>query len=393
MQAKLHLDCNLSAPSLSTFSFVFPNSIICLGRLIWKEKAPTLFSHRSQSESSLSELDGLEMNVVDDDEIITNFTESTDNNNNNNNNNNRKKSRSRIRAKPEKRNYLLSYWSQSPSSQTAAGDQDGFYIESNNINNDANGSMTIGSTNNRSGISNNAQALTQEQKQYTFFGLFPIHTSLRNYAIIAIFDVYANYTTILAFKYTTITSVSIFDALAIPSTIVVSKCFFGRQYSKIHFLGVLVCFVGIGINIFSDYKEDQKLENASNGNGEGEEVTAQEQVMEEAYPHRVAGDILAILGGVLFGISNTLQEVTVKDGTLLEYMGCFAFFASFITFFQAMILEQDDIMAFFTQESTETCSAREGKFLFVLFSFSGVLMYFGIAAFLQISDACFFNLR
>ena len=194
MQAKLHLDCNLSAPSLSTFSFVFPISIICLGRLIWKEKAPTLFSHRSQSESSLSELDGLEMNVVDDDEIITNFTESTDNNNNNNNNNNRKKSRSRIRAKPEKRNYLLSCWSQSPSSQTAAGDQDGFYIESNNINNDANGSMTIGSTNNRSGIIN-------EQKQYTFFGLFPIHTSLRNYAIIAIFDVYANYTTILAFKF------------------------------------------------------------------------------------------------------------------------------------------------------------------------------------------------
>jgi len=150
---------------------------------------------------------------------------------------------------------------------------------------------------------------------------------------------------------------------------------------------VLICFVGITINILSDYHQDQKLKSEDSG-----EESAGEQMIEDAYPHRIAGDILAILGGILFGVSNTLQEVIVKDGTLLEYFGCFSFFASIITFFQAMILEQDEIMTFFTQSSSETCSAQEGKNLFFLFAVTGVMMYMGIAAFLQISDAAFFNL-
>ena len=283
---------------------------------------------------------------------------------------------SRIRAKPEKRNHLLSRWSQYPPSveatTTATNEYDQFYVEGNNT-------VNIGSTN---GVAN------AQTRQLTFAGLFPIHTPLYKYAVIAAVDVYANYTTILAYKYTTITSVAIFDALAIPSAIIVSKCFFGRRYTKIHYLGVFICFVGIAINILADYLEDEKIENERNG-----EESAQEQMIEESYPHRVAGDILAILGGVLFGISNTLQEVTVKDGELLEYFGCFSFFASIITFFQAMIFEQDEITAFFTQSSSETCSAREGKFLFLLFAIGGIGNYVGIGFFLQISDAAFFNLR
>ena len=373
MQAKLHLDCHLSAPTVSTFSFVFPLSIICLGRLIWKEKGPVLFS-RQQSTTSLSELDGLSLQEQghrnNDHEASTN----TQSNESSSSGSNRKMSR--IRAKPEKRNHLLSRWSQYPPSveatTTATNEYDQFYVEGNNT-------VNIGSTN---GVAN------AQTRQLTFAGLFPIHTPLYKYAVIAAVDVYANYTTILAYKYTTITSVAIFDALAIPSAIIVSKCFFGRRYTKIHYLGVFICFVGIAINILADYLEDEKIENERNG-----EESAQEQMIEESYPHRVAGDILAILGGVLFGISNTLQEVTVKDGALLEYFGCFSFFASIITFFQAMIFEQDEITAFFTQSSSETCSAREGKFLFLLFAIGGIGNYVGIGFFLQISDAAFFNLR
>ena len=44
IQAKLHLDCHFTAASLSTFSFVFPLSVICLSCLIWKEKGYSLSS-------------------------------------------------------------------------------------------------------------------------------------------------------------------------------------------------------------------------------------------------------------------------------------------------------------------------------------------------------------
>jgi len=390
IQAKLHLDCHFTAASLSTFSFVFPLSVICLSCLIWKEKGYSLSSitdrlkGRQQSSTSLSELDSSlqqelqqESSRHNEEEVggssvslppASIFAQTQQQNRN-------KRRLSRIRAKHEKRNNLLSRWSSQPTSSTQTqasnNEEDNqFYIETVD-------DMQFNST----------EGNIDEPIQYTFFGLFPIHTSLRNYAIIAAFDVYANYTTILAYKYTTITSVGIFDALAIPAAIIVSKCFFGRRYTKIHYLGVLICFVGITINILSDYHQDQKLKSEDSG-----EESAGEQMIEDAYPHRIAGDILAILGGILFGVSNTLQEVIVKDGTLLEYFGCFSFFASIITFFQAMILEQDEIMTFFTQSSSETCSAQEGKNLFFLFAVTGVMMYMGIAAFLQISDAAFFNL-
>jgi solute carrier family 35 protein F1/2 len=207
------------------------------------------------------------------------------------------------------------------------------------------------------------------------------------YALIAFVDVYANYTTILAFKYTTITSVSLFDALAIPSAIIVSRIFFGRRYTLIHLLGVVVCSIGITLNVLQDYREDKQLEEMGT-----DEESAQEQLIQEDYPYKMRGDILAITGGILFGISNTLGEVAVKGSTLTEYLGCMTFFASIISFIQALILERDEIMPFFGREGSATCSEKNGLILFIAFAIGGMINYSGIGAFLRISDAAFLNL-
>jgi hypothetical protein len=223
---------------------------------------------------------------------------------------------------------------------------------------------------------------------YSFFGLISIQMSLRKYAMMAMIDVYANYTTVLAYKFTTITSVAIFDAFAIPSAIIVSRCYFQRRYTKVHLLGVLVCSIGITLNVLLDYREDKKV--AAEGDGE---ASAQEQLIEADYPHKLAGDFLAIIGGVLFGISNTLQEVTVKDGALAEYLGCFTFFASIIAVIQTILTESQEVAEFFSQPATDTCSDKEGERLLFFFAIGGMITYIGNGAFLQISDAAFFNLR
>ncbi|KAL3808210.1 hypothetical protein ACHAXA_006313 [Cyclostephanos tholiformis] len=224
-------------------------------------------------------------------------------------------------------------------------------------------------------------------KPFSFFGLIPLQTSLRMFAAIAIVDVYASYFTILAFKYTTITSVVLFDALAIHSAMVVSRCFFKRRYTRGHFLGVIVCTIGMIINVAVDYEEDKDGRSFFVGKD-----NAQQQLIQEEYPHKIRGDILAILGGILFGIANTLQEVTVKEGSVVEYLGCFTFFASIITFTQAMIFERAQIIDFFSQTPTDTCAESEGENLFLLFAIAGCVKYVGNGFFLQISDATFFNL-
>eukprot|EP00970_Alexandrium_tamarense_P001719 scaffold224_cov181-Alexandrium_tamarense.AAC.4 len=225
-------------------------------------------------------------------------------------------------------------------------------------------------------------------KSHSLFGLIPLQSSPLVYAAISVTDVYANYVTILAFKYTTITSVSLFDALAIPSAIIVSRVFFGRRYTKLHLLGVIVCCIGIGINILQDYREDEQLKEGSS------EKNAQEELIEADYPHKMAGDALAILGGILFGITNTLQEVAVRDwGTQEEYLGCMTFFASIITLVQTLAFESHEVMAFFGKsEDNESCSEIEGLTLLLLFVVGGVVNYIGISSFLQKSDAAFLNL-
>ena len=181
---------------------------------------------------------------------------------------------------------------------------------------------------------------------------------------------------------------ALFDAFAIPSAMIVSSCLFGRRYTRVHIVAVMACVIGIALNVIQDYAEDERVatEDAS-------QESEQEQYLAAEYPYKVAGDALAIVGGVLFGISNTLQEVTVKDGSLLEYLGCFTFFASIIASVQAMFFERGEIAAFYGQSSDETCSRSEGELLFFIFAIGGMVTYAGVGAFLQFSDAAFFNLR
>eukprot|EP00571_Detonula_confervacea_P011034 CAMPEP_0172306290 /NCGR_PEP_ID=MMETSP1058-20130122/7386_1 /TAXON_ID=83371 /ORGANISM="Detonula confervacea, Strain CCMP 353" /LENGTH=571 /DNA_ID=CAMNT_0013018123 /DNA_START=17 /DNA_END=1732 /DNA_ORIENTATION=+ len=370
IQSKLFLDCDLSAPTFSTLSFFCPLSIMCLGRLIWEER-----SHESNSRqhTSLSaEVDRLsiqqqEKNSAND----ANDDETSHSLNATQNTSVRGRKISTIRAKPEKRNHILTIWSRCPPS-TETTEHGHCFIE---------GTSAVGSNDDV-----NAQTSSMA-KPYSLFGLIPLRSSPRVYATIAAVDVYANYTTILAFKYTTITSVALLDALAIPTAMILSRIFFGRRYTKAHLLGVMVCSIGITMNVLQDYHEDKDLAEAGNA-----EESAQEQLIEKDYPNKIAGDILAIIGGILFGTANTLQEVTVKDSTLTEYLGCMTFFASIISLTQALIVERDEISAFFSQSSSDTCSQSEGSILFFAFAVGGVVTYVSVGGFLQISDACFLNL-
>ncbi|KAL3917458.1 MAG: hypothetical protein SGILL_004706 [Bacillariaceae sp.] len=181
----------------------------------------------------------------------------------------------------------------------------------------------------------------------------------------------------LAFRYTTLTSVTLFDALAIPSAIIISRCWLRRRYRCMHYLGVMVCMVGVLANVFTDYDSDV-------GNTDDKE-----------YPHKLRGDVCAIVGGILYGLGDILVEVTVKaTGDVTEQLAFTGSFAFLISLVQSLSLEWDDILEFFGDNDahSSTCSPKKGWLL--LFTFCGVTVtsYAGGGWFLVFSEAAFFNL-
>lgn len=390
VQSKLHLDCNLSAPMFSTLSFYIPLSIIFIGLLIREERH---YSVQQKYSSALADIDdefAMPGEVVDDHSNLENRTEATSQSTNTSGTSSGGRISRLIGAKPEKRNHLLSRWAQGAGSSSSLDET----TEDRSLNMvdicDSPGSL--GSAEDDS--NHHSQTSIPPNKPYTLLGLISLRVPKRKYALVAIFDVYANYTTILAYKYTTITDVALFDAMAIPSSIIVSRCFFGRKYTKIHFFAVLACGIGIALNVWQDYREDEKVA-AEDDSLESD----QEKYIAAEYPHKVAGDALAILGGILFGISNTLAEVTIKDSSLIEYLGLMTLFASIIASIQAIFTERGEIILFYGQSSSSssasdatTCTKAEGELFFFLSAIGGMVTYAGVAGFLQISDAAFFTL-
>ena len=230
------------------------------------------------------------------------------------------------------------------------------------------------------------QEPTQEEPQCEFLGL-PLQGPVWQYMIIAFLDVEANAITMLSFRYTTLTSVTLFDALAIPSAMIVSWCFLGRRYTWVHFLGVVTCMAGVIFNVMQDYESD-----TSTGNGA---TSSSPNDGSEEYPHKLRGDVLAIIGGIMYGLNDVLTEATVRrNGGTTEYLGVMGFFAFGISLVQALALEWQDILEFFGEGDTHssTCSLAMGWWLLFVFVGVTLMSYKGASVFLMMSEAAFFNL-
>lgn len=213
---------------------------------------------------------------------------------------------------------------------------------------------------------------------YSFFGLLPLHRPLWWYFVLAFFDVEANAITMFAFRYTTLTGVTLFDALAIPSAMILSRYWLQRKYRLTHCLGAIVCMTGVVVNVLQDYKNDvQESDN---------------EVEARGYPHKLWGDLCAISGGLLYGLNDVLTEMTVRhnDGTT-EYLAMVGFFGFVISLIQSLLLEWDDISQFF-DEGSATCSMRIRWLLLLSFVSVTIASYIGASRFLTISEAAFFNL-
>ena len=185
------------------------------------------------------------------------------------------------------------------------------------------------------------------------------------YVFAAILDVEANYLVLLAYNYTTITSVMLLDCFTIPVAMVLSYLFLGCRYNYMHILGTVICLLGLTCIVINDSL-------VANG----------DDAAEGSNP--VLGDILCLSSAVLYASSNVLQEHLVKfhdREEFLGYLGCFGFSIAVV-----QCLATDLAPMRRAHYSPKVIGAMSG-FVVCLF-----LMYTNTTSFLQHGDAVLFNL-
>jgi solute carrier family 35 protein F1/2 len=121
------------------------------------------------------------------------------------------------------------------------------------------------------------------------------------YFILSFLDVEGNYFTVLAYNSTNILSAQLINFWAIVCVVVLSFFFLKVRYRLLQILGILLCCGGMGVLLASDHIT------GSNG-GTGKDM--------------IRGDLFALLGATLYGVSNVFEEWFVSKRPVYEVLSC-----------------------------------------------------------------------
>jgi solute carrier family 35 protein F1/2 len=213
---------------------------------------------------------------------------------------------------------------------------------------------------------------------------------------VAFFDVEGNYLVVKAFQYTSFKSIAILDCLAIPTTMLTSKFLLKRKYTYQHIVGSVICVLGACLTVFSDYNHVSNISADEKENDNDDKQGLSSSAWRAAF-----GDILAIMGALIYGISDTLAEMTVKHVGQVEYLSNLGFYGTLISVIQVLALERQHLPHYFGHSSGTgeddgidpvSCPAFVSWGVLSMFVIINALSYAGVAKFLIIADATLFNL-
>ncbi|KAA3676389.1 solute carrier family 35, member F1/2 [Paragonimus westermani] len=128
---------------------------------------------------------------------------------------------------------------------------------------------------------------------------------IATYLAAGITDIHGIWATVIAYRFTNVASIQLLNCLSIPTSMFTSYLLLYYRYSWTHYLGAFICVLGAGMMVGADVlaSNNNRIDNFS----ESSAFSSQQQV--------VIGDLLAITGAVLYGISSSFQEyITCKFG-------------------------------------------------------------------------------
>ncbi|XP_066248619.1 solute carrier family 35 member F2-like [Euwallacea similis] len=166
------------------------------------------------------------------------------------------------------------------------------------------------------------------------------------YLLLCIIDVEANTLMSTAHQFTTLTSIQLLGCVAIPVALALSCLVLGVRYRMVHILAVSVCLIGVGCLVWANI-EDTKIDGKN----------------------QLVGDMLCLGGAVLFAIVTVLQELSVKNTDIVEYLGLLGLFGSIVSGLQMLLLERQTLISTTWKNSSALLSSFSAcQFMFCTFS-------------------------
>lgn len=162
---------------------------------------------------------------------------------------------------------------------------------------------------------------------------FPLKMPVYLYAILATFDVEANFLAVLAYQFTDITSILLLNSLTIPWVVILSYFVLKRRYSLRKVIATVICLLGLGLVVVSDTLRHRW----------GDAFSKSEYAWK--------GDLICVASSFLYALQNVLQEYILKRlgrsdvGTTAEFFGMLGAFGLGISAVQWTIFERTDVIS------------------------------------------------
>lgn len=184
------------------------------------------------------------------------------------------------------------------------------------------------------------------------------------YFILSFLDVEGNYFTVLAYRDTNQLSAQLINFWAIVVVVIVSFIFLRVRYKLAQCAGIIICCGGMGILLASDY-----LKGINNYEG----------------ANMLRGDLFALLGATLYGLTNTFEEWAVSKRPVYEVLSFLGFFGMFINGVQAAIFDRESFQQAEWSPSIAGYLVGYTVILALFYSVVPLLLRIASAAFLNIS--------
>ena len=232
------------------------------------------------------------------------------------------------------------------------------------------------------------------------------------YVVISVLDVLGNYLVVLSFNLTSLTSVSLIDCTTIPFVMMFSGPILKRTFSRMQIAGergggtrreerhmksnrfirrqprnkriyvldspppltppslppsaALICISGIGLVILSDALYPMPTTTTTS----------------DSVNSRIIGDVLALLGSVVYALNNVLCEKYVQVDRP-EYLGMLGLFAAAIAGIEVAAFEGEEVQGFFKNGGADGCEGGTPGWLLVGYVASITAFYIRMTKFVQ----------
>eukprot|EP01024_Parvocaulis_polyphysoides_P038094 TRINITY_DN340_c0_g2_i2.p1 TRINITY_DN340_c0_g2~~TRINITY_DN340_c0_g2_i2.p1 ORF type:complete len:346 (+),score=34.91 TRINITY_DN340_c0_g2_i2:2-1039(+) len=181
------------------------------------------------------------------------------------------------------------------------------------------------------------------------------------FIFVSFLDVEANFLLVKAYQYTSITSVTLLDCFSLPCVMILSFIILQARYRVGHVVGGFLCVFGLSFLIVMDH----------HGEAAGDKP--------------LLGDVLVLIGALLYSVCNVTQERLLKDSTVQDFLLLMGVFGVAWSGVQVAIFERSGLVSAFT-----------GKFEIIIlllgFSISLYLFYCLVPFVLKWSGSTVLNL-